>query len=104
MDTDGHLIVNSAGNSNALLLFNKPWTGSPVSSFPYGNGGNAYYTALSLNKRQDTIWAGNYVLSNPSHASTNLQANSYPLGSLGNATTAIPNEYYDSVAVDPQAK
>jgi hypothetical protein len=104
VDTHGHLIVNSAGNSNALLLFNKPWTGSPVSSFPYGNGGNAYYTALSLNKRQDTIWAGNYVLSNPSHASTNLQANSYPLGSLGNATTAIPNEYYDSVAVDPQAK
>jgi hypothetical protein len=104
VDKVGHLIVNAAGTSNALLLFDKPWTGSPVSTFPYGNGGNAYYTAISLNKPQNTVWAGHYFLQNPSHASTNVQANSYPLGSLGNATAAIPNEYYDSVAVDPQAK
>lgn len=104
VDTHGHLIVNSAGNSNALLVFNKPWTGAPVSSFPYGDGGNSYYTALSLNKKQDTVWAGNYFLVTVRRADTDLQANSYPLGSLGNATTAIPNEYYDSIAVDPQAK
>lgn len=104
VDIHGHLIVNSAGSSNTLLVFDKPWTGSPASSFPYGNGGNAYYTAISLNKKQDTLWAGNYVLSNPSHASTNVQANSYPLGSLGSASALIPNEFYDSIAVDPQAK
>jgi hypothetical protein len=104
VDMHGHLIVNSAGNSNALLVFDKPWTGSPVSTFPYGSGGNSYYTAISLNKRQDTIWAGNYFLISIRRAATDVQANSYPLGSLGGSTAPVAMEYYDSVAVDPQAK
>ena len=104
IDRTGHLIVNAAGNANMLLLFDKPWTGSPVATVPYGNGGNQYYTALSFNKQQNTLWAGNYFLQTVRTADTNVQANSYPLGSLGNATAPILNEYYDSVALDPQAK
>lgn len=104
VDSHGRLIVNSAGNSNALLVFDKPWTGKPVASFPYGDGGNSYYAGISLNKPQNTIWAGNYFLLTIRQASTNVQANSYPLGSLGPHSTAVANEYYDSVAVDPQAK
>jgi WD40 repeat protein len=104
VDTHGHLIVNSAGSSNVLLVFDKPWTGSPVSTFPYGSGGNSYYTAISLNKRQDTIWAGNYFLLSYRRADTNVQAISYPLGRLGRFTSPVAMEYFDSVAVDPQAK
>jgi hypothetical protein len=104
VDIHGRAIVNSAGNSNALLVFNKPWTGSPVASFPYGDGGNSYYTGISLNRKQDTLWAGQYFLITIRQADTDLQANSYPLGSLGATTNPIGGEYYDSVAVDPQAK
>lgn len=104
VDTRQRLIVNAAGNANMLLVFKKPWTGSPIATFPYGSGGMAYYTGISLNKPQNTLWAANYFLQNISHASTNVQANSYPLGTLGAATTAIPYEYFDSVALDPQAK
>ncbi len=104
LDLRQRLIVNAAGSANMLLVFKKPWTGSPVATFPYGSGGFAYYTGISLNKPQNTVWAGNYTLQNISHASTNVQANSYPLGSLGAASALIPSEFYDSIALDPQAK
>lgn len=104
VDSRQRLIVNAAGNANMLLVFKKPWTGSPVATFPYGSGGMAYYTGISLNKSQHTIWAGNYFEQNISHASTDVQANSYPLGSVGKSTAAIPNEFFDSVALDPQSK
>lgn len=104
VDRRQHLIVNAAGNSNLLMVFKKPWTGSPVATFAYGSGESSYYTGISLNRRQNTLWAANYALLNPSHAVANVQANSYPLGSLGPASTPVPSEFYDSVALDPQAK
>ena len=104
VDRRQRLIVNAVGSANQLLVFDKPWTGAPVSTFSYGSGGNSYYTGISLNKPQNTIWAANYFLQNISHAQTDAQANSYPLGSLGNATAPIGSGFYDSIALDPQAK
>jgi hypothetical protein len=104
-DRRQNLILNNPGNTNMLLVFKKPWTGSPTTTFVYGSGAeNSYYTGISLNKVQDTLWAGNFSLQNVSHGFTNVQANSYPLGSVGGATSPIANEFYDSIAVDPQAK
>lgn len=104
VDRRQRVIVNSVGSANSLLVFDKPWTGSPVATFPYGSGGASYYSGISLNKPQNTIWAANFFEQNISHASTDVQANSYPLGSLGAATASISSGFYDSVVLDPQAK
>ncbi len=93
VDRRQRLIVNAAGNANVLLVFDKPWTGSPAATFPYGSGGASYYTGISLNKQQSTLWAANFFEQNISHASTDVQANSYPLGTLGVATAPIPSEF-----------
>jgi hypothetical protein len=102
VDRKQNLVVNAPGNVNTLAVYATPWTGSPTSTFTYGSGAqNSYYSAIALNGPQDTLWAGNLSYLNPSHAVTNVQANSYPLGSTGSATPPVASEYYDSVAVDP---
>ena len=104
-DRQDNLILNIVGNNNTLAVFKKPWSGSPTSTFVYGDGAeNGYYTGISLNRSQNTLWAGSFSLPNPSHGFGSVQANSYPLGSVGRSTTGIESEFYDSVAVDPQAK
>lgn len=104
-DLQQNLILNTAGNTNMLSVFKKPWNGSPTTTFDYGTGAeNSYYTGISLNKSQDTLWAGNFFLTDISHGFADVQANSYPLGTIGNASSPIESEYYDSIAVDPQAR
>jgi hypothetical protein len=104
-DARQNLIFNTVGNQNAILVFRKPWTGSPIQTFDYGTGAeNGYYGGVSLNATQDTLWAGSFTLLNMSHAVTSVQANSYPLGSIGSSSTPINSEFYDSVVADPQAK
>ena len=105
LDLKDNLTINAIGNTNMLLAFPKPWTGSPTETFVYGSGAqNSYYSGISLNRSQRTLWAGNFVIQQVSHGFTNLQANSYPLGTVGRSTALVASEYYDSVAVDPQAK
>ena len=104
-DRQENLILNTVGNNNTLAVFKKPWSGSPTSTFVYGSGAeNGYYTGISLNRSQNTLWAGSFTLPVPSHGFGSVQANSYPLGSIGRASTGIESEFYDSIAVDPQAK
>jgi WD40 repeat protein len=104
-DRHDNLILNTIGNSNTLAVYTKPWSGAPTSELVYGSGAeNGYYTGISLNASQQTLWAGSFTLANPSHASGSVQANSYPLKTVGRSSTGIESEYYDSVAVDPQAK
>ncbi len=104
-DARQNLIFNTVGNQNAILVFKKPWTGTPMQTFDYGSGAqNGYYTGVSLNAAQSTLWAGNFTLLNQSHGATNVQANSYPLGSVGGSTSPVSSEFYDSVVADPQAK
>jgi WD40 repeat protein len=103
-DIRGNLILNTIGENNTLAVFKKPWTGSPTSTFTYGSGPNGYYTGISLNKSQNTLWTGSFALLNQSHAVGSVQANSYPLGSIGRSSIDIAAEFYDSIAVDPQAK
>ena len=104
-DKQQNLVFNDVGNQNTLEVFKKPWTGAPIQTFNYGSGAQSgYYAGISLNATQDTLWAGNFTFLNPSHAAGNLQANSYPLGSIGSSTPPIASEYYDSIAADPQAK
>ncbi|HEX3368070.1 MAG TPA: hypothetical protein VHS56_00715 [Candidatus Cybelea sp.] len=103
-DLRGNLILNTAGDTNTLAVFKKPWSGPPTSTFAYGSAPNGYYTGISLNKSQNTLWSGNFSILNQSHAVGNVQANSYPLGSIGRSSNGIGAEYYDSIAVDPQAK
>lgn len=104
-DLDENLIANIPGTDNTLAVYKKPWTGPPASTFVYGSGEtNGYYTGISLNQSQHTLWAASYTLLNQSHAVTSVQANSYPLGSAGRASTGVAGEFYDGIAVDPQAK
>jgi WD40 repeat protein len=103
-DRRANLILNTVGDDNTLAVFKKPWSGSPTSTFVYGSAPNGYYTGISLNKSQNTLWAGNFSLPVASHGYASVQANSYPLGSIGRSSTGIESEYYDSIAVDPQAK
>lgn len=104
-DLHENLILNTPGSSNTLAVYKKPWNGSPTSTFVYGSGApNGYYTGISLNRSQKTLWAGSYAILNQSHADASVQANSYPLGSAGRASEGIGGEFYDSIAVDPQAK
>lgn len=104
-DLHHNLILNTPGSSNTLAVFKKPWNGAPTSTFVYGSGApNGYYTGISLNRSQKTLWAGSYTILNPSHADASVQANSYPLGSAGRASEGTGGEFYDSIAVDPQAK
>jgi len=103
-DRRENLILNTVGNNNTLAVFKKPWSGSPTSTFIYGSGAeNGYYTGISLNRSQNTLWAG-ITLPVQSQGYGSVQANSYPLGSVGRSSTGIESEYYDSIAVDPQAK
>ncbi len=105
LDRRENLILNTVGNSNTLAVFKRPWSGSPTSTFVYGSGApNGYYTGISLNKPQNTLWADSFLLPVPSHGFGAVQANSYPLGSIGRSSTGIESEFYDSIAVDPQAK
>ncbi|MGA8533766.1 MAG: hypothetical protein WB615_06640 [Candidatus Tumulicola sp.] len=104
LDSHQNVIVNTVGNNDTLAVFAKPWTGPPTSTFVYGSAQNGYYTGISLNKSQNTLWAGSFSLPVPSHGVGSVQANSYPLGSVGRSSTGIPSEYYDSIAVDPQTK
>jgi hypothetical protein len=105
LDLHQNLILNTVGTNNTLAVYAKPWTGKPATTLVYGSGAeNSYYTGISLNKSQNTLWAGNFTFANPSHASGSIQANSYPLKTIGRSSTPIEAEYYDSVAVDPQAK
>ena len=104
-DRRENLILNTVGNANTLAVFKKPWSGSPTSTFVYGSGAqNGYYTGISLNKPQNTLWAGSFTLPVPSHGVGSVQANSYPLGSIGRSSAGIESEFYDSIAADPQAK
>lgn len=104
-DRKENLILNTPGNNNTLTVFKRPWNGSPTSTFVYGSGAqNGYYTGISLNRSQNTLWAASFSLMNQSHGSGSVQANSYPLGSVGRSSTGIASEFYDSIAVDPQAK
>jgi DNA-binding beta-propeller fold protein YncE len=103
-DRQENLILNTVGNSNTLAVFKRPWSGSPTSTFAYGSGAQSgYYTGISLNRSQNTLWAASFTLPNQSHGYGSVQANSYPLGSVGRASTGIESEFYDSIAVDPQA-
>lgn len=105
LDRQENLVLNTTGNNNTLAVFKRPWNGSPTSTFVYGDGAeNGYYTGISLNRSQNTLWAGSFSLPNPSHGFGSVQANSYPLGSVGRSTAGIESEFYDSVAADPQAK
>ncbi len=105
LDRDQNVILNTIGNNNTLAVFKKPWTGSPTSTFVYGSGAqNGYYTGISLNKAQNTLWAASFSLPVPSHGVGSVQANSYPLGTIGRSSTGILSEFYDSIAVDPQTK
>jgi WD40 repeat protein len=104
-DLQDNLILNTIGNNNTLAVYKRPWSGSPTSTFVYGSGAqNGYYTGISLNKSQNTLWAASFSLPNPSHGVGSVQANSYPLGSVGRSSSGIESEFYDSIAVDPQAK
>jgi DNA-binding beta-propeller fold protein YncE len=104
-DRNDNLVVNTIGNTNTLAVYKKPWTGTPASTLVYGSGAdNGYYTGISLDKSQHTLWAGSFMLPNPSHGFGSIQANSYPLKKIGRSSTGIESEFYDSVAVDPQAK
>jgi hypothetical protein len=104
-DRQDNLILNTVGNNNTLTVFKKPWNGSPTSTFVYGSGAESgYYTGISLNRSQNTLWAGSFFLPVQSQGYGSVQANSYPLGSVGRSSTGIESEFYDSVAVDPQAK
>jgi WD40 repeat protein len=104
-DRHENLILNTPGNNNTLAVFKRPWSGSPTSTFVYGNGAqNGYYTGISLNSSQNTLWAASFTLTNQSHGFGSVQANSYPLGTVGRSSTGIESEFYDSIAVDPQAK
>ena len=104
-DRKQNLIFNNAGNTNTIFVYAKPWNGSPSVSFVYGNGAsNGYYSGISLNAAQTTLWAANFTLLNQSHAVANVQANSYPLGSVGNGSLAVTNDFYDSIVAWPQGK
>ncbi len=103
LDRRQNLILNTIGNNNTLAVFKKPWSGFPTSTFVYGSGApNGYYTGISLNKSQNTLWAGSFSLPVPSHGIGSVQANSYPLGNVGRSSMGITSEFYDSIAVDPQ--
>jgi hypothetical protein len=105
LDRRENLILNTVGDNNTLAVFKRPWSGTPTSKFVYGSGAeNGYYTGISLNRSQNTLWAGSFYLPVQSQGYGSVQANSYPLGSVGRSSTGIESEYYDSVAVDPQAK
>ena len=104
-DRQENLILNTIGDNNTLAVFKRPWNGTPTSTFVYGSGAaNGYYTGISLNRSQNTLWAGSFSLPAQSRGFGSVQANSYPLGSVGRSTTPIESEFYDSIAVDPQAK
>ena len=104
-DRQENLILNTIGDNNTLAVFKRPWNGSPTSTFVYGSGAaNGYYTGISLNRSQNTLWSGSFSLPAQSKGFGSVQANSYPLGSVGRSTPAIESEFYDSIAVDPQAK
>ncbi|HEY4433874.1 MAG TPA: hypothetical protein VGM99_05685 [Candidatus Cybelea sp.] len=103
-DRRENLILNTIGDNNTLAVYKKPWNGSPTSTFTYGSAPNGYYTGISLNKSQNTLWTGSFALLNQSHAVGSVQANSYPLGNIGRSSNGIAAEFYDSIAVDPQAK
>jgi WD40 repeat protein len=104
-DRQENLILNTAGSNNTLAVFKRPWNGSPTSTFIYGSGAeNGYYTGISLNRSQNTLWAASFYLPVQSQGFGSVQANSYPLGSVGRSSTGIQSEFYDSLAVDPQAK
>jgi WD40 repeat protein len=103
-DRQENLILNTIGDSNTLAVFKKPWGGSPTSTFVYGSAPNGYYTGISLNRPQNTLWAASFSLPDPRHGFGSVQANSYPLGSIGRSSISIESEFYDSIAVDPQAK
>jgi DNA-binding beta-propeller fold protein YncE len=104
-DRQENLILNTIGDNNTLAVFKRPWNGSPMSTFVYGSGAvNGYYTGISLNRSQNTLWAGSFSLPVQSKGFGSVQANSYPLGSVGRSTAPIESEFYDSIAVDPQAK
>ncbi len=104
-DRSDNLILNTVGNNNTLAVFKKPWSGSPTSTFVYGSGAESgYYTGISLNRSQNTLWAASFYLPVQSRGYGGVQANSYPLGSVGRSSAGIESEFYDSIAVDPQAK
>jgi DNA-binding beta-propeller fold protein YncE len=104
-DRQENVILNTIGDNNTLAVFKRPWNGSPTSTFVYGSGAqNGYYTGISLNRSQDTLWAGSFSLPAQSQGFGSVQANSYPLGSVGRSSSGIESEFYDSIAVDPQAK
>ncbi len=95
LDSDQNLILNTIGNSNTLAVYKKPWNGAPTSTFVYGNGAqNGYYTGISLNRPQKTLWAASYTLPTVRRGVGSVQANSYPLGSVGRSSTGITSEFY----------
>ncbi len=105
VDAKHNLIVNN--QYGTLSTFARPWTGAATSSFAYNWPYNSY-TAISLDAAQTTVWAANLffqTVSGNNYVFTAAQANGYPLGTLGIATSpAYQDEEYVGVALDPASK
>jgi WD40 repeat protein len=99
------ILVSVNRRTGADTILQTIESGSLPEGIVYGSGAeNGYYTGISLNRSQSTLWAASFYLPVQSHGFGSVQANSYPLGSVGRSSTGIESEFYDSIAVDPQAK
>jgi hypothetical protein len=107
-DRKQNLIFNEVTyRTSTLITFKRPWTGQPTSSFKYGYGDGSeysYYGGISLNQPQDKIWGANVFEPYISEQLSDVQEVSYPLGRVGLSSDPLDDEFYISVALDPQAK
>jgi hypothetical protein len=100
IDAHDTLIVNN--QYGTITTYASPWTGAATSTLSYGFP-SFDYIPISLDRAQTTLWAGN-LFYEKGQLYTDVQANSYPLSTLGTSTAPMFQEEYLGLALDPQKK
>jgi hypothetical protein len=101
LDEDNTLLVDNQ-YAGTIETFAEPWTGCATSMLAWGYDPDDY-TGIALDLKSHVVWAAN-IHTVGSVATSYGVANSYPLGSIGNATAPAVADQYVGIIVSPEAR
>jgi hypothetical protein len=96
VDKDHNLTIDNQYGTTATYA--PPWTGAPIRSLDWYDGGYSDYTAIALSKDQQTLYSANVI---GSESATDVVYGTYdPLGEFG-STGPLTSQVFIGVGIDP---